>query len=482
MTEHLNTVMIDLTMDDDGEVSMDQRNASTSHSRSSSAEYIPALTQKKSRAGKKSFSSYEIKALSESRIAHTRLPDILQQDQKKNIINKSHPSIFAGWIQEHEESFAPLSITNDDENDMEICPPADWMYTDGYILDKSLEPPSRRAGFSFTTPKGCGCDNELGICDPKKCACYKLHEKLAPNPWSWQDKWEANGKHTQVKSDIMGHFAYRDRRLRPELILFPGAPIWECNSNCSCSGECGNRVVQKGRTVAFDIFKSPTPYKGWGVRTRHKVKAGTFITIYAGELLEWSESEDRSLAYESTGTTYILDIDNHHIKRSLYYEPYLKAKGYTIVSGDNAMENIEAAEAWAQDALPDSKMTYSVDAGLWGNLSRYFNHSCNPNLQMHPVYTEERDIRRPFLAFFAKRDIPDGAELTFAYDSAAADEAADEPQLTVQAIKAEATEQLQNRRMGTEVTVKTSDRKHSLKSMKCGCGETNCIGVVFRNF
>jgi histone-lysine N-methyltransferase SUV39H len=484
MTEQLSRVMIDLTMDDEGEKTVDgslaQKQASTSHSRSSSAEYIPAITQKKVKPGKKSFSSYEIKSLSESRIAHTRLPDILQLDQKKNIINKSHPAIFVGWVQEHEESSAPLSITNDVENDDDVCPPADWMYTDGYVLDKSLEPRSRRVGSSGMIPKGCNCDNDLGICDPRKCACYVLHEKLAPNPWVEQDKDDADGNPHTVESDIRGRFAYnKDGRLRPDLVSWAGTPIWECNSNCSCTADCSNRVVQKGRTVAFDLFKSPT--KGWGIRTGHKVKAGTFITVYAGELLDWAAGEDRNGFYENTGTTYVLDIDSHHIQRNRYYQPYLehlRASNITFIEDDKTME---AAEKWAREEWDDNKMTYSVDAGLWGNLSRYFNHSCEPNMNMHPVYTEERDIRRPFLSFFANRDIDDGEELTFRYDTQAGEElSSSASESALEGIKVEAAEQLQFRPPGTEVTVKTSDRKHNLTSMKCNCGATTCTGTVYR--
>jgi hypothetical protein len=473
-------VMIDLTMDEDVPMT------STSHSRQSSAAYIPAVSVPPSetvKSKKMDFSSYDIKSLSSTRVSHTRLPDILQNDQKKNIYNASQPIIFTGWIKEHEESSADFTLTNDNVYDAERFPPPDWTYTDGYVLDeKSLEPPTRQATSSFLIPKGCGCDNDNGLCDPRTCQCYALHEKLAPNPWLWQYKTGEDGTDKRSSSDIRGDFAYKDGRLRPEVGHWPGAPIWECNSNCLCMGDCANRVVQNGRTVEFDLFKSATGFKGWGIRSKQRIiKAGTFINVYAGELMGWSESEDRGMKYELTKTTYILDIDSHHIKDALYCEPYkrhMKEKYNTNIELDHEAKTIDAAEEWANKVLPDKKMTYSVDAGLWGNLSRYFNHSCDPNMQIYPVYTEERDIRRPFLALFARRDILEGQELTFAYGSQGEDE--DPKDTSAPGIKAEAAEQLQSHGLGTEVTVKVSDGKHSLTGLKCGCGASNCKGTVFR--
>ena len=46
------------------------------------------------------------------------------------------------------------------------------------------------------------------------------------------------------------------------------------------------------------------------------------------------------------------------------------------------------------------------------HFSRYLNHSCSPNLLMHPVRV---GCPVPKLALFAKRDIEPGEELTFDY-------------------------------------------------------------------
>ena len=39
--------------------------------------------------------------------------------------------------------------------------------------------------------------------------------------------------------------------------------IYECNSRCNCGSNCKNRVVQHGRKVGLEIFK--TTNRGWGM-------------------------------------------------------------------------------------------------------------------------------------------------------------------------------------------------------------------------
>lgn len=427
-----------------------------------------------------SFSSYEIKKLSSSRISRIRLPDILQEDQKKRIVNSSQPQIFLGYIKEHEESHAPLTITNSYNEAIEPIPPANFAYTDGYALTGGLAPPSRMLYNQSSIPQGCGCNNDSGICDPKTCACYKLHERLAPNPWRYVTKTNEEQQDYIADSDFGGKFAYKDGRLVPEVVSYHGTPIWECNSSCGCTEDCPNRVVQKGRTIPMDLRRSRN--KGWTVHFNNKegkakrpIKAGTFVTVYAGELVDWSESEQRNQEYEKTSTTYCLDIDNHHIKKALYVDRYLDmCKAHNRIPESKEEDLLDAASEWAEEGFPENEMTLSIDAGLWGNMSRFFSHSCQPTMAHFPVYTEERDIRRPFMAFFTVVDLQDGDELTFDYGGAQSDgeKVADNDKKML-------TEELNSRALGTEITVKSEDKGHNLTSMKCGCGTAKCRGYVF---
>ncbi|TKY87973.1 hypothetical protein EX895_003069 [Sporisorium graminicola] len=57
----------------------------------------------------------------------------------------------------------------------------------------------------------------------------------------------------------------------------------------------------------------------------------------------------------------------------------------------------------------------TVDSALWGNHTRFFNHSCDPNIFHVPVYTDDASILRPLLAFFTTREVKAGEELCFNY-------------------------------------------------------------------
>ncbi|XP_058451302.1 histone-lysine N-methyltransferase eggless [Malaya genurostris] len=59
---------------------------------------------------------------------------------------------------------------------------------------------------------------------------------------------------------------------------------------------------------------------------------------------------------------------------------------------------------------------YIMDAKKSGNLGRYFNHSCNPNLFVQNVFVDTHDLRFPWVAFFALSNIRAGSELTWNYN------------------------------------------------------------------
>ena len=56
-----------------------------------------------------------------------------------------------------------------------------------------------------------------------------------------------------------------------------------------------------------------------------------------------------------------------------------------------------------------------IDAKWWGNIGRFFNHSCAPNMEKICVFTDSHDIRVPSVAFFTTRDVFAGEELTYNY-------------------------------------------------------------------
>ncbi|KAG2193130.1 hypothetical protein INT47_006430 [Mucor saturninus] len=159
------------------------------------------------------------------------------------------------------------------------------------------------------------------------------------------------------------------------LIIHQGTAIYECNQACGCSTKCKNRVVQMGRKIPLQVFK--TPAKGWGVRSTQFIPKGTFIEEYIGEVIKVEEGDARGAIYDKLGCSYLFDMD------------------------------------FAQSELATK---YVIDSYILGNVSRFFNHSCSPNLEVYAVFYDSADNQMHRLAFFAKRDIYKDEELCFDYN------------------------------------------------------------------
>ena len=59
---------------------------------------------------------------------------------------------------------------------------------------------------------------------------------------------------------------------------------------------------------------------------------------------------------------------------------------------------------------------YIMDAMTQGNIGRYLNHSCNPNVFVQNVFVNSHDLRFPSIAFFTLKFVPAGQELCWNYN------------------------------------------------------------------
>lgn len=56
---------------------------------------------------------------------------------------------------------------------------------------------------------------------------------------------------------------------------------------------------------------------------------------------------------------------------------------------------------------------YCIDARFYGNVSRFINHHCEPNLVPVRVFMSHQDLRFPRIAFFSTRLIHAGEQLGY---------------------------------------------------------------------
>ncbi|XP_031225128.1 histone-lysine N-methyltransferase EHMT1 isoform X3 [Mastomys coucha] len=157
----------------------------------------------------------------------------------------------------------------------------------------------------------------------------------------------------------------KDGRLLPEFNMAEPPLIFECNHACSCWRNCRNRVVQNGLRARLQLYR--TQDMGWGVRSLQDIPLGTFVCEYVGELISDSEADVRE------EDSYLFDLDNK-----------------------------------------DGEV-YCIDARFYGNVSRFINHHCEPNLVPVRVFMSHQDLRFPRIAFFSTRLIEAGEQLGFDY-------------------------------------------------------------------
>ncbi|XP_018425007.1 PREDICTED: histone-lysine N-methyltransferase SETDB2 [Nanorana parkeri] len=91
---------------------------------------------------------------------------------------------------------------------------------------------------------------------------------------------------------------------------------------------------------------------------------------------------------------------------------------------DNSTLSIQSTETQRsackqKDALqhPESEENiWVLDASKEGNVARFLNHSCLPNLFVQPVFVETHSKKFPWVAFFTKSYLKAGTELTWDYN------------------------------------------------------------------
>jgi histone-lysine N-methyltransferase SETMAR len=121
--------------------------------------------------------------------------------------------------------------------------------------------------------------------------------------------------------------------------------LQECSDLCSCSASCQSRLTQRGIKAQLQLrFTSP---KGFALHALCDIPAGRYICSYVGEIISTSEAQKRWQRLEAAKqSNYILVLREH---------------------------------------LKDSTLKTCIDPATQGNIGRFLNHSCEPNLGVFVV-------------------------------------------------------------------------------------------------
>ncbi|XP_010471360.1 PREDICTED: histone-lysine N-methyltransferase, H3 lysine-9 specific SUVH3 [Camelina sativa] len=168
--------------------------------------------------------------------------------------------------------------------------------------------------------------------------------------------------------------------------------IYECGPTCPCHANCKNKVIQTGLKSFLEVFK--TENRGWGLRSWDSIRAGSFICEHAGEVKDIG----RLRVYQDEDE-YVFDTSRVYNSFKWNYEP-------ALVDEDPSDEVPEEFD------LPSPVL---ISAKKFGNVARFMNHSCSPNVFWQPIVCEGNGESVIHIAFFAMRHIPPMAELTYDY-------------------------------------------------------------------
>jgi SET domain-containing protein len=95
---------------------------------------------------------------------------------------------------------------------------------------------------------------------------------------------------------------------------------------------------------------------------------------------------------------------------------YVNLDGHTFVGEEEEDIPIEKTKAFLeyQQANYDPGI-FVMDEHLKVYISRFYNHSCSPNVFVQNVFIESWDVRFPWVAFFTATNIKAGTELVWDY-------------------------------------------------------------------
>ncbi|CAJ0579063.1 unnamed protein product, partial [Mesorhabditis spiculigera] len=295
---------------------------------------------------------------------------------------------------------------------------------------------------------GCTCTGDCA--DSERCECRILTQESV-------ERLAAGIRPQDPKNR-----GYDHRRLYD--VIYSG--IYECNQFCGCSRKiCHNRVAQQPIMVPLHLFR--TAECGWGVRTLCDLPEGTFICNYAGAILSDTLAEELKRGDEYYADLDLIDtVDDLKLNGGIDFledlgmadlggqeadgraddAPSVDSDGYQ--SGDNSPEGggrkrqridgsvppeqpeqpadvapasapADAVRGWDRDRIEKyfgDDFLFITDAKERGNIGRFLNHCCDPNVRTQFTFIETHDLRLPSISFYTKSFIKAGEELRMDYN------------------------------------------------------------------
>ena len=291
-------------------------------------------------------------------------------------------------------------------------PSLNFKFTNNYVFREGVQEPEPNAivgcGDQKTGSQYCrpNMGQHIGCEYSKVCECLEF--AAIDESRLTDEQRSLRKKDPNLTTGLPKRFPYSNHSHLVSFYLNSRHPIYECNFRCNCGENCKTRLVQFGRKIPLEIFK--TTNRGWGqcqewisrdmsvptndltgLRCPVDVRKGQFIDTYRGEVITNKEADKREVKQRGKAS-YLYNLDKH--------------------CGDELAEDDH----------------FVVDGEYYGGPTRFMNHSCEPNCRQYTVSYDRYNYFIYDLAFFAYEDIPARTELTFDYlDKDDADDDEEDP-------------------------------------------------------
>ena len=146
--------------------------------------------------------------------------------------------------------------------------------------------------------------------------------------------------------------------------------IYICNSLCNCSDGCSNRLTSS----KYSTSVLTTEDKGNGLFASSDIPTCSYLGDYLGEII----------SLETVKKVYETNKDS-------------RSMNYVLTIRENSI---------------NGTLTTFVDSTRYGNVFRFMNHSCSPNVRIVPVRS---DWVVPRVTCYTTRDVMRGEELCISY-------------------------------------------------------------------
>ncbi|XP_037681983.1 histone-lysine N-methyltransferase SETDB1 isoform X2 [Choloepus didactylus] len=301
----------------------------------------------------------------------------------------------------------PLSCVNE----IDTTPPPQVAYSKERIPGKGV--------FINTGPEFLvGCDCKDGCRDKSKCACHQLTIQATACTPGGQTNPNSGYQYKRLEeclptgiTESTRNYGYNPSPLKPEGLRRPPSKT---------SMHQSRRLMALAQSNPDDVLtlSSSTESEGESGTSRKPTAGQTSATAVDSDDIQTissgSEGDDFEDKKNMSGPT----------KRQVAVK---STRGFALKSTHGiAIKSTNMASVDKGESAPVRKNTrqfydgeescYIIDAKLEGNLGRYLNHSCSPNLFVQNVFVDTHDLRFPWVAFFASKRIRAGTELTWDYN------------------------------------------------------------------